>query len=592
MGCDSQTGTEQTAPGTNTQTQGSSGPANPIVGNLLSHGCAECHGENGISIQEGVPHIAGLNQTYLRDALIAYREGQRKHIKMRVLMAGMSDKELTDIAAYYSDLPAAGKQPTGDAEQARQRQYFADIVSGCSSCHGPQGHSISPGTPHLAGQSMDYFTRAIQSYASGERHHPMMTMLATTLSAEMVTSLAEWYSQRRAAMPIHHSLVSQPGDPDQGRQLASACIECHSESGTTRDATTPHLAAQDQLYLTLSMQAYADGRRQHPTMAEALRALESDQLQDLAAYYASLTPDFGPRHTPFAKTVSTREEPIAIAAGRKASTSCSECHGINGNSILAGVPSLTGQHPEFLMEAMCSFRNGDRKQNRMASCLSALNRQEMRDIALFYAVQQPVMASGLSQKQGDSQASELIASGYTPTAIKGGNALKGQKLTRQCVRCHGQDGNSKKPKVPSLAGQDPGYLIKSLEDLKADRRDHPVSPHASKQAETLQALSNKDIRHIAAFYSVIEPRKASRIPAALTLSQWSNKCDLCHGQDGSGLGNTAPRIAGQRREYLQHVLTEYRSKQRGQQNKAQMHMMTHDMSQTEIKALAEYYAKR
>lgn len=589
MGCDSNTGTENTARTGDTAVR--SGPANPYTGNHLSLGCVECHGDKGISNQEGVPHIAGLNQTYLRDALIAYREGERKHIKMRMLVAGLSDKALTDIAAYYSDQTPAGKLQRSKGEEARQRQYFADIVNGCSSCHGAQGHSVSPGTPHLAGLSAEYFTSAMQSYASGERHHPMMTMLASTLNDDIVLSLAQWYSERPTAQPVHRSLVSQPGDPVEGRQLAAACVECHSDSGTQRDPKTPHLAAQDQLYLTLAMQAYADGRRQHATMAEALRALHPDQIQDLASYYASLRPSHGNTNASAANHHPVQEEPVAIAAGREAAASCSECHGVNGNSILAGVPSLTGQHPDFLMEAMRSFRNGDRKQNRMEDCLRSLNRKEMRNIALFYAVQQPAMASSQGRDLGSVEDTDLVPANYVTTSIKSGNALKGQQATAQCMGCHGRDGNSHKPKVPSLAGQDPTYLIKSLEDIKADRRDHPLASDGTVTADNLfESLSAKSIKNIAAFYAAIEPKKAQRVPTPLTLNQWRGKCELCHGQDGSGLGNAAPRIAGQRQEYLEHVLTEYRNKQRGQQNRAQMHVMTHDMSQVEIEALAQHYS--
>ncbi len=55
------------------------------------------------------PNLAGQNERYLVQALKDYRGGQRKHESMSLLAKTLSDKEIADLAAFYSRLPAGGK---------------------------------------------------------------------------------------------------------------------------------------------------------------------------------------------------------------------------------------------------------------------------------------------------------------------------------------------------------------------------------------------------------------------------------------------------------------------------------------------------
>ena len=70
--------------------------------------CVGCHGipnyKTAFPKTYRVPRIAGQKVEYLVSALKAYREGQRNHPSMKAVAGSMTDKDIADIAAYYSNL--------------------------------------------------------------------------------------------------------------------------------------------------------------------------------------------------------------------------------------------------------------------------------------------------------------------------------------------------------------------------------------------------------------------------------------------------------------------------------------------------------
>jgi len=72
--------------------------------------CEGCHGIPGYKtaypVVYHVPKLGGQSAVYLTNALNAYKSGQRKHPSMRGIAASLSDKDIADLAAYYSASPA------------------------------------------------------------------------------------------------------------------------------------------------------------------------------------------------------------------------------------------------------------------------------------------------------------------------------------------------------------------------------------------------------------------------------------------------------------------------------------------------------
>ncbi len=67
----------------------------------------------------------------------------------------------------------------------------------CASCHGPEGRSMAPNFPTLAGQYEDYIVQALQDYRSGARENPIMQGMAAPLSEQDMEDLAAYYSQQK-----------------------------------------------------------------------------------------------------------------------------------------------------------------------------------------------------------------------------------------------------------------------------------------------------------------------------------------------------------------------------------------------------------
>ncbi|WP_244500504.1 c-type cytochrome [Methyloceanibacter methanicus] len=72
--------------------------------------CFACHGQNGVSKAPGVPHLAGQDRVYLERSLTAYKGGQvRQDPTMTSMAKPLSDRDIANIAAYFSGLPRREK---------------------------------------------------------------------------------------------------------------------------------------------------------------------------------------------------------------------------------------------------------------------------------------------------------------------------------------------------------------------------------------------------------------------------------------------------------------------------------------------------
>lgn len=64
-----------------------------------------CHGDEGIARDGEVPNLAGQNERYLYNQMLAFRSGARKHQEMRIMTREMTPGDMAAMAAYYASLP-------------------------------------------------------------------------------------------------------------------------------------------------------------------------------------------------------------------------------------------------------------------------------------------------------------------------------------------------------------------------------------------------------------------------------------------------------------------------------------------------------
>jgi cytochrome c553 len=144
--------------------------------------CVGCHGIIGYQASfpeiHKVPMIAGQSATYIVSALTAYKGGDRKHPTMRAIADTLSEQDIADLAAYYSQLGLKeGDAPPAAAAKAPSERVQAlisrDKDNNCTKCHGANFNTPNDGTvAKLAGQHADYIAVALKAYKT--ENHPMI----------------------------------------------------------------------------------------------------------------------------------------------------------------------------------------------------------------------------------------------------------------------------------------------------------------------------------------------------------------------------------------------------------------------------------
>ena len=341
----------------------------------------------------------------------------------------------------------------------------------------------------------------------------------------------------------------------EGKRLAGeSCARCHGVNGISTTKGVPHLAGQRPAYLHLELRAYQSGARGEKAMDGAVKFLSEDALFKVAAYYASLDPA-QPGATSGAKAA-----PDPVQAGKAAAAGCAACHGELGVSKTPGTPSLIGLDPKYLVAAMKTYKSGQRKNDVMKSVLSALTDADLNRIALYYALQKPARAQ--SPAPGDPAAGKAAAAA--------------------CAGCHGEQGVSGDPANPSLAGQDAQYLVAALRAYKGGSRNE----------QTMKALAgsldDRVIRDLAAHYATQQPQPP-KVSKPLTVAEWAQRCDRCHGINGNSTDPRSPALAAQRVDYLLKVLHDYRT---GARKSPEMAAMSGVLTEADVDSLAAYYARQ
>lgn len=81
---------------------------------------------------------------------------------------------------------------------------------------------------------------------------------------------------------------AQARDPIAGQKAAVACAVCHGLQGISQIPNAPHLAGQPALYVAAQLKGYRSGKRQNEVMAVIAKPLTDEEIDNLAAWYASI----------------------------------------------------------------------------------------------------------------------------------------------------------------------------------------------------------------------------------------------------------------------------------------------------------------
>jgi cytochrome c553 len=243
---------------------------------------------------------------------------------------------------------------------------------------------------------------------------------------------------------------------------------------------------------------------------------------------------------------------------------CARCHGSTGVSTTAGVPHVAGQRPSYLYAKLRAHPTGRRDDHTMESAVKFLNDDALVKVAAYFASLEPPAAPAADTAKKTTAPADLLTAGKTASAA--------------CAGCHGEQGVSGNPSNPGLAGQDAEYLAAAMHAYKDGTRAGETMKLAA------SGVSDSVIADPAAYYAAQQPRQA-KVSKPLTLAEWVQRCDCCHGINGNSTDPRTPAIAAQRVEYLQKAM---QACQGGQRRSLVMAAMSGSPTDADVANLAAY----
>ncbi|MCB1802031.1 MAG: c-type cytochrome [Gammaproteobacteria bacterium] len=172
--------------------------------------CAKCHGDEGVSDDPEVPHLAGQSAAYMYKQLQDFKADAREGGRMNKTAKKLSDQEMADLVALYAgkSLPEEAGVSVPDAPALVSAGDAARGIDSCADCHGADGRGKKDKyeAPALAGMPKLFFTTTMKAFRSGERANDadgVMGKAAKQLSDDEIASLAGYYLAlgKRKALP-------------------------------------------------------------------------------------------------------------------------------------------------------------------------------------------------------------------------------------------------------------------------------------------------------------------------------------------------------------------------------------------------------
>src|SRR5690349_14755617 len=171
---------------------------------------------------------------------------------------------------------------------------FADAAAGkeksqiCTACHGPDGNSVNPQWPTLAGQNARYIYLQLRDFKEGRRKDPLMSPIAAGLSREDMLNLADYFSSQKQKPS---TFKADSAKVAQGKKISddALCPMCHL-GGFGGQNEVPRVAGQQYEYVVKQLKDFRDRIRTNDAgnMAAYTHGLSDEQIDALAQYIATL----------------------------------------------------------------------------------------------------------------------------------------------------------------------------------------------------------------------------------------------------------------------------------------------------------------
>jgi cytochrome c553 len=197
---------------------------------------------------------------------------------------------------------------------------------------------------------------------------PIMYRFECFAAALALLVVAAWHAPAAAA------------DIAAGKEKAELCVGCHGEGGISQTQNIPSLAGQPDQFIQWQLVFFRSGSRKNEQMQPIVEQITNDDIRNLGAYFASLTP---PRASAPDDNPDLSQKGAQAAAGRR----CASCHTDNYAGTKA-VARLAGQREEYLLKALHDYKSGVRSGgagSAMTDVAYPLSDEEITALAHYLA---------------------------------------------------------------------------------------------------------------------------------------------------------------------------------------------------------------
>lgn len=140
--------------------------------------------------------------------------------------------------------------------------------------------------------------------------------------------------------------------------VKTVCSACHGLDGNSVITANPKLAAQHPEYLVKQLTEFKSGKRANAVMSGMAAGLSEDDMKGLAAYFSGQTLKLGAAKTNGKGSLGEKIYRGGIAATNV--PACAACHGPTGGGLPKQFPRLGGQHADYTVAQLRTFRTGER----------------------------------------------------------------------------------------------------------------------------------------------------------------------------------------------------------------------------------------
>jgi len=168
------------------------------------------------------------------------------------------------------------------------------------------------------------------------------------------------------------------GDIEAGRAKAAMCVGCHGTNGNSNNPVWPKLAGQHAFYTEKELKDFQNGKRKDATMAPMAAGLSGVDIENLAAFFASVPSTV---EAASADKIKLGEKLYRAGKVDNGLPACIACHGPNGaGSAPARFPRIGGQHAAYLSKALKDFKAESRDNDHQAMMRDIAGRMNNKEI--------------------------------------------------------------------------------------------------------------------------------------------------------------------------------------------------------------------